>query len=149
MTDSRCDLCDLPLSQCVHGVRTPETLPKTAAAKRATAAKRKPAKQKFVSRPIDSVVSSISAGPSKVELPKATAVCTKCRKRPRYGKFALCRSCALRDGAVACRTCGTVFRPKATVTSKKKPRCGACSSSKGKDVYVTAQAGSPGLGRRA
>lgn len=84
MAVGRCDLCDLPLDQCVHGTAKPKrsTLKKSSAAKPAKGQGR--------------------AGTSAASPPR----CSRCRKRSRYGRYAICAKCLTLEGGQVCRTCG-------------------------------------------
>lgn len=81
--DERCDLCDLPFSQCAHGLK--ERQRKEAA--RAEAKKKRPQK-----------------------LPRWK--CRECGTRRRVGRYSLCEPCLLNDGGRRCKNCGRLFRPK-------------------------------------
>lgn len=127
MADSvRCNLCDLPRSQCVHGLR-----------------KTKPAKSKK---------RSSARATTNARAPKAGTAgkCSTCKKNARYERYSVCAKCLVRDGGKVCRICGRLLRPEPE-HMHKKPKCKTCRHGnwRGKDVYVVAQAGSPGLGKRA
>ena len=98
----------------------------------------RPACHQIVQQPL--TLASMAAPKSK---------CSKCGKRARYGRFAMCRNCLVLDGAIVCSLCGRIFRPTGREGRKTRSKCPTCRRSKGKEVYVVGQAGSPGLGKRS
>lgn len=81
--DERCDLCDLPYSQCVHGLEERQR-------REAARAESKKNRQR--------------------KLPRWK--CKKCGKRRRAGRYSLCAPCLLIDGGRRCKKCGRLYRPK-------------------------------------
>lgn len=130
----RCGVCDLPLAQCAHAL---ERRLAKAERRRAAKAGRKPAgKQKRTA--------SKPGGPEGND-PR----CATCGTRARYGRYRLCLRCGIEAGFRVCGRCGRYFQPDAQASVMKKPTCKGCKK-KGRrgSVWVTASAGSPGLGRR-
>ena len=74
--------------------------------------------------------------------------CAECGARSRYGRYRLCLRCGIQAGFRVCSRCGRYFQPETPVSAKKKTKCKACNKRRRGSVWVTASAGSPGLGRR-
>lgn len=95
-----------------------------------------------------SVVSSISLGPQR-EVVVTKRTCRKCGKKAPYGRYSVCSKCLVKEGGRACSACGRLFRPDGS--TGKKAKCATCQRGrkKPKSAFIVAQAGSPGLGKRA
>ena len=129
----RCDLCDLPLAQCAHGLE-----PRRAKAERR--AEKPRAKRTGQKNRTDSKRRTPSG-----EEPRK---CAECGTQARYGKYRLCLRCGIRAGFRLCSRCGRYFQPEPPLSPMKKATCTACKKRRRGSVWVTASAGSPGLGRR-
>lgn len=148
-----CDLCDLPFNQCAHGLtkrqpkstpspRTKKSTPKKAAPRRAMKTVRARATA------VPSVVSTVSLRPQR-EAMVTKSKCSNCGNKARFGRYSVCSNCLVKQGGRLCTACGRLFRPDAQ--SGKKAKCASCrrGRKKPKSAFVVAQAGSPGLGKRA
>jgi hypothetical protein len=120
----RCELCDLPRSQCVHGLAERE------------AKKRQPAKK------------TLASGPKGKQTSPRDPLCAQCHKRHRYSRYRLCLQCGIQAGYVLCKGCGRYFQPEQGVKKKhtKRPTCRRRVKS---SVWATGSAGAPGLGKRS
>lgn len=134
-SDPRCEMCDLPVGQCVHTVKKP--------AKPRTAGK----KGKRETRP--AVQRSVRTG-TVIKRKKAPAseLCVECGKRHRYSRYNICLTCGLAlNRLTLCRKCGRYFKPS---DRSEKRTCATCvRGRRAAEVWITATAGSPGLGKRA
>lgn len=128
--ERQCELCDLPFSQCEHGLAKRKR--RTENRRRKTVAKAKSSK------------AQIALGKSKK---KAPAPCASCGRKARHKRFRHCLPCGKRLGYVrVCSRCGQAYKAEHAVG--KKNRCPGCRKSKGGSVWTVASAGSPGLGKR-
>lgn len=120
----RCDLCDLPLAQCVHGLEK----------RRANAQKK----------------ASSSKAKAKVH-PKLPSkrLCVECGKRKRYGRYRWCLACGKQAGFRLCTSCGRYFLDQTLTLKGKKVRCPTCRKKRQGSVWIVASAGAPGLGKGA
>lgn len=147
-----CNLCDLPFSQCAHGLakRNRRSSPVVGPAKRAKSKGelKKPTKERRLTaqeeRKLPSVLrgARVVAGASKPEGVKAT--CSGCGRRPRYGRFARCQTCLRSIGALDCVRCGRTFMPPSE-TKRRKRTCPTCRSSRS-SAYAVGSMGAPTLG---
>ena len=128
-----CELCDLPLAQCVHGLqrRTKKAAPASRTGSATSGGKRRGGKKKG-SAPV--------GGP--------VLKCAECGRRARYGRYRLCLQCGISAGFRVCSRCGRYFQPDVSIGAKKKMSCKTCKKRRGGSVWVTGSAGSPTLGCR-
>ena len=129
-----CELCDLPLAQCAHGLA-----PRPAKTQRPQGKK----KARGAARPVKG-----SGGSTGVPGRGTVRVCAECGERARYGRYRLCLPCGIRAGFRVCASCGRYFQPEAPVKAKKKAKCKTCKKGRGGSVWVSGSAGAPSLGRR-
>lgn len=140
-TTGRCDLCDLPIGQCIHTRSNSKGARSGARDKRLRPAGGRLGRQ---SRKLNQSRAPKKAGRKK---------CVRCGERRRHGQYQICAECLIQKGGVRCRQCGRPFMPNAT-TSKRKPKCRGCrfpsnsNGRRGRSVWIVASAGAPTLGRR-
>lgn len=125
---TRCELCDLPWNQCIHGLES---------RKQGAGTKSKPAS----SRPTTSGTAKARA------FPKRPDKCTRCGKKSPLGRYWMCSDCLLKSGATKCGKCNKAFKPEAGYVARR-PRCRSCRKRAGGSVWIVGSAGSPGLGKR-
>lgn len=148
--EKHCDLCDLPSSQCAHGLeKRQRRAVKKARKKQATQrvkAPPKPPKERLLSNAERAKLPTVLQGVPVVQVtPKTKAQqkprCVTCGQ-PRFSRYNVCAKCLRKQGGKECTRCGKLFRPKPGTKGK---RCGMCS---GKRAYVVTTMGAPSLGRR-
>lgn len=125
MSPGRCELCDLPVRECVHGMRNRKGTQNRAAKN----------------------TSKRSAKTSRKKPQREGRWCSDCGKKAAYRRYSVCLSCGKAKGFVLCTRCGQYFRPDAGTTTKRT--CRTCRRPpRASSAWVIAQAGSPGLGKR-
>lgn len=77
-----------------------------------------------------------------------SGLCVECGKRHRYSRYNICLTCGIAlKRLTLCRKCGRYFKPS---DRSEKRTCATCVRGRGAgEVWITASAGSPGLGKRA
>lgn len=130
----RCELCELPLSQCAHG------------------GERKAKKQRGSGSSANGSPSakgrrrSTASAPAK-QVKRGSRICVFCKTKRRYSRYNRCIDCAIKAGFRLCAQCGRYYEP--TKSTGRKGRCPACRrSGKSGSVWAPPTAGSPGLGKR-
>lgn len=148
--EKQCHLCDLPFSQCAHGLEKRQRRAAGKARKKrvATRAKTPPkqTKERSLSNAERGKLPTVLQGVPVVQVtPKTKAQqkpgCVTCG-HPRFSRYNVCAKCLRKQGGKECTRCGKLFRPKPGTKGK---RCGMCN---GKRAYVVTTMGAPSLGRR-
>lgn len=150
--DKHCDLCDLPFSQCAHGLEQRQCRAAKKARRKQAAKnkKRQPAPKPPKERPLSTAerakLPSVLQGVPVVQVTPQVkkskrAGCVVCGKA-RFSRYNVCAKCLRNQGGKECTRCGRLFRPKPGTKGK---RCGTCS---GRRAYVTNTLGAPSLGKR-
>lgn len=149
--DKHCDLCDLPFSQCAHGLQKRQRRAAQKVRKKQSAQKVKappsPPRERSLSNAERAKLPAVLMGTRVVQVgPKDSAVqrprCVTCG-RSRFGRYNVCAKCLKKQGGRECVRCGRLFRPPPG--SKKARKCGTCH---GKMAYVVTTMGAPSLGKR-
>lgn len=124
-----CELCDLPRTQCQHGLADRHRQAAESAVRGGTTAMGQKQDASSATR---------------------TRKCNRCGKRKRQGRFGMCTGCLLKNGAKMCSQCKKAFKADDTAAGKK-PICPSCRKKRkrGKgSVWTVASAGAPTLGKR-
>lgn len=149
--DKHCDLCDLPFSQCAHGLQKRQRRAAKKTRKQQASKKVKaplgPPKERVLSEAERAKLPAVLMGTRVVQVgPKDSAAtrpgCVTCG-RSRFGRYNVCAKCLKKQGGRECVRCGRLFRPPPG--SKKARKCGTCH---GKMAYVVTTMGAPSLGKR-
>lgn len=144
--DKHCYVCDLPFSQCAHGLEKGQRRVAKKVRKKPAVKKTKPPQERSLSTAERDSLPYVLQGVPVVRVsPKAKPTrkpgCVVCGLA-RFSRYNVCAKCLRKQGGKACTRCGKLFRPKPGTKGK---RCGTCS---GNRAYAITTMGAASLGTR-